>query len=630
MRLLWRAALFAASCTLPVSSTLPMFGQVSAASTTGQDITVGSPIAMTFYIAPAHPAEAEAKARSLQTVGSSDYHHFLTLKEFVQDYAVSDAELKSIEGSLKNLGFTIGYVYPNHLAIEVFGTVSATQNALGIKLNTVVKDGKTSITPDRAITLPASLQGKVRGVSGLNTLHHPHPMLKASVIPGQSTTRRAPAALVGGTPGNYLPADFARFYNVDGVYNRGYKGRGTTIGIVTLANFNPADAYAFWKGIGLSTSLSRITKIDVDGGTQVPVDPNLGEGETDLDTEYSGALAPEAQLRVYIAPNTDSAFINAFEAAASENLADTVSVSWGEAELLYFANPVSFFDGNQPSTTYLLDDFHDVFLEMALQGQTLYAASGDSGAFDTEGECSSFLVGKLSAKNPVCNAPYAVDAPSIDPLVTAAGGTTLPFDLVTGGGVHLFVPQERAWAWDYIFLEFNEQGVSFPLAEVFSVGGGGGVSSYFGVPWYQKGHQGITKTVADQYLTVNTGKGPILDLRLPSNFAGRNTPDLSANADPESGYQYISEGSVSNFYGGTSFVAPQLNGVTALLVDALGERVGQINPILYNLNYPASTDISAGDNWGYSALTQYDNAVGIGVLNATTLLNKLQAIKAGK
>ncbi len=59
MRLLWRAALFAASCTLPVSSTLPALGQVSAAVPTGKDVTVGSPLALTFYIAPAHPAAAE-------------------------------------------------------------------------------------------------------------------------------------------------------------------------------------------------------------------------------------------------------------------------------------------------------------------------------------------------------------------------------------------------------------------------------------------------------------------------------------------------------------------------------------------------------------------------------------------
>ena len=626
MRLLWRAALFAATCTLPASSTLPLFGQKSAAIATGSNVAIGSPIALTFYVAPAHLAEAEAKAKSIQTPGSQDYHQFLTTKQFVADYAVSNAELQSIEGSLENLGFTIAYVFPNHLAIQVTGTVSTAQNALGVTLKQFVKDGKPGFAPSKPITLPKELQGKVSGVGGLNTLHRPHPMLKQSAFPERTTRRAAPRNLVGGEPGDYLPADFSRFYDVDPLYNQGFSGRGTTIGIVTLANFKPADAYTFWKGIGLSVSQTRITTVDVDGGTIGPIDPD-GEGETDLDVEYSGALAPKAKLRVYISPNiTTSNFIDGFEAAASENIVDTVSTSWGGPELFYFSE----VDPTEPSETYLLDDFHAVFLEMALQGQTLYAAAGDSGSFDTVRDCSPF--GTATAKNAVCNAPYAVDSPSSDPLVTAAGGTTLPYSFTTQSGFNVYVKKERAWGWDYIVTEAAEQGFGdvYTLPDFFSVGGGGGVSSYFKLPWYQTSTPGITKTVAGQYFTVDTGAGPIVTVILPSAFAGRNSPDLSANADPESGYQYIQDNMVVDGYGGTSFVAPQLNGVTALFVEATGSRVGQINPALYHLGSAASTDIKPGDNWGYAALPGFDNASGLGILDAARLLKGLESLKAAK
>ena len=625
MRLLWRAAFFAASCTLPASFTLPSFGQMTAAAT-GKDVAIGNPIALTFYIAPAHLAEAEAKARSIQTPGSKDFHQFLTVKQFVDDYAVSNAELKSIEGSLQNLGFTIAYVFPNHLAIQVTGTVSTAQNALGVTLKQFVKDGKPGFAPSRPITLPKDLQGKVSGVGGLNTLHHPRPMLKQSAFAERSTRRPAPRKLVGGEPGDYLPADFSRFYNVDALYNQGFSGRGTTIGIVTLANFNPADAYTFWKGIGLSVSQTRITTVDVDGGTLGPINPD-GEGETDLDTEYSGALAPKAKLRVYVSPNvTTSNFIDGFEAAASENIADTVSTSWGEPELFYFPDLAPAY----PSETYLLDDFHAVFLEMALQGQTLYVAAGDSGAFDTVRGCSPF--GTASSTKDVCNAPYSVDSPSSDPLVTAAGGTTLPFSFTTTNGFHVSVAKQRAWGWDYIVTEAAEQGFGdvFTLPEFFSVGGGGGVSAYFKLPWYQTATPGTTRTVPGQYFTVNTGAGPVVDVILPGGFVGRNSPDLSANADPESGYQYIQEGMVIDGYGGTSFVAPQLNGVTALFVEATGNRVGQINPALYHLDTSASTDIKLGDNWGYSAIPGFDNASGVGVLDAGRLLKGLESLNQVK
>jgi kumamolisin len=171
---------------------------------------------------------------------------------------------------------------------------------------------------------------------------------------------------------------------VNPIYANGIKGRGTTVGIVTLANFYPADAYAFWSAIGLNVAQDRITTVNVDGGTDIAPSDALGEGETDIDVEESGGLAPDASLRVYIAPNnTNANFIDGFEAAASENIADTVSVSWGQPELDFFAEPSQ----NIADSTYFLDAFHDVFLEMGIQGQSMYVATGDSGAYDTVRGC---------------------------------------------------------------------------------------------------------------------------------------------------------------------------------------------------------------------------------------------------
>ena len=112
---------------------------------------------------------------------------------------------------------------------------------------------------------------------------------------------------------------------------------------------------------------------------------------------------------------------------------------------------------------------------------------------------------------------------------------------------------------------------------------------------------------------------------LPGGFAGRNSPDISTNADPQSGYQFISEGAIQDYYGGTSFVAPQLNGVTALFVQSVGGRVGQINPILYELGNAVFPDLTAGNNWGYNAGAGYDQATGVGKLDAAKLLSEIMA-----
>ena len=218
-----------------------------------------------------------------------------------------------------------------------------------------------------------------------------------------------------------------------------------------------------------------------------------------------------------------------------------------------------------------LGDFHTVFLEMALQGQTVYAASGDDGAFDTVGECP------VTGVTPTAT---TVDSPGNDPLMTAAGATTLPFNQVVtlrsnGAMIDLSVAIERAWSWNDISQQAAAQGqaASVPQSAVFSSGDGGVVSSYCAVRWYQTTTVGPQTTMPGQYFSEDTGSGPSIQVVLPANFAGRNMPDVVANGDPDTGYQVVSEGQIIDGYGGASFVAPQLNGVTALFTQMLGARV---------------------------------------------------------
>ena len=119
--------------------------------------------------------------------------------------------------------------------------------------------------------------------------------------------------------------------------------------------------------------------------------------------------------------------------------------------------------------------------------------------------------------------------------------------------------------------------------------------------------------------------GPTTLLKLPSHFTGRNLPDISLNADPETGYLvYSSTDNPTNFIseGGTSFVAPQLNGISALLTQSIGHRVGFWNPRVYLLQdifggskFSPFNDILAGDNWFYAGKPGYEPGAGIGTLN---------------
>ena len=586
---------------------------------------IGSPTAMTVYLAPRDPAKLASFVAALQTPGDPNFHKFITRAEFVSRFGPTGAQVAAVKSAFRQLGFTIGVLYPNHLALEVTAPASTVASALGVGLERMQLAGRIGTVPTAATRLPASVAGLVRGVGGFSTLSGAHSGLTAGV-------QAASGALSGlGVPGHFTPADYEKRYDVMPLVQAGATGNGTTIAIVTLSDFKAADAATFYADIGVTVGARHVTKVDVDGGTIGSTPYHDGDpGESDLDVQQSGAIAPNARVLAYVTPNISSAtFLNGFEAAASDNLADVVSCSWGEAELNYFANALT---GGVDETFYL-QAFHDVFEEMATQGQTVFTDADDNGAFEVNRFQYPVFpkIGKPPAYTPV----YSIHHPSSDPLVTAAGGTTVPFSetFADRGGVTVTVSQEQAWSWSYFPLGALAQNLGLTVVaddfeKSFAVGGGGGVSIYWGVPGYQNGLAGVTSTMPDQVLLKFGKKKDKILATEPSGFAGRNIPDLSANADPESGYFYVQDGAPNYFYGGTSFVAPQFAGTVALIVELLGHRVGQLNPQLYALQASgasAARDISKGDIWGYVATPGYDDATGLGVMDAAKLYEGLRA-----
>ena len=116
-------------------------------------------------------------------------------------------------------------------------------------------------------------------------------------------------------------------------------------------------------------------------------------------------------------------------------------------------------------------------------------------------------------------------------------------------------------------------------------------------------------------------------------------PDVSFNADPDTGYVIFYTSDQTGFgqfpfWGGTSFVAPQLNGVTMLLDQYVGKRVGFLNPTLYHLAaaglaYGGSkaplAQITAGDNWYYNGSKGYNLGAGLGTLDVFNFATYLRS-----
>jgi kumamolisin len=617
---------------LPV--TLAILSQLRAqASPLDQDLgpTNGTQIVTASLVLNVGNLDAlEAYVASTQDRNSGSYHKFLSVPEFVRNFAPDSARIAAVTKYLNSFGIEAAEVYADNLLITATGSVDAFNKAFAFSIHDFSKAGERFHRPTQAAVIPASLKDALLEVVG--------PSDEARFIPHKrnlsdfagSQLRKPnlvlPAKSLGATgiPGQYTVLDFANLYDINPLYDIGINGGGQTVGIATLAAFLPSDAYYYWKLVGLKVSQHRITVVKVDGGGKLSA--KAGSDETSLDVEQSGGVAPGANIIVYDAPNTNKGFIDLFYKAASDNLVDSLSTSWGQAEIDYFPEL-----NNGVDHTGLLRAFHTAFLELAAQGISTFATAGDAGAYD---------INRPGYNKPVNNV-LTVDSPGADPAVTVAGGTTTPITytpatldtifniMLPPNTPPLVVSTQRVWGQDYLQNYLVQYiGTKYENA-FFPGGGGGGVSIFWSLPKYQKATAGIRQSEPGQSVVFD---GQLL-LNLPANFRGRNLPDVALNADPLSGYIVVSSvlkkslGYVSDLSGGTSFVAPQLNGISALISQWVGQkRLGLWNPTLYSLQYlygyaPGSpfVDITTGDNWFYDGVPGYEPAAGIGALDVTEL-----------
>ncbi len=374
------------------------------------------------------------------------------------------------------------------------------------------------------------------------------------------------------------PQNFATDYNLSPLYRQGAVGSGQTVGIVTLAALDVGAPEAFWQQVGLPAGNRTLTVDNVDNG---PGAPSIAAGtqETDLDVEQAGGVAPGANVIVYQAPHTDFGFVDAFMTAASQDIADSVSTGWGGSETFLRSSVAT--GSESPG---LQAAFDEAFLEMAAQGQSTFVATGDAGAY--------------LATEDLQTTDLSIGYPANSPFTTAAGGTTLPWSAsISGpdGNATVDVPAQRTWGWDYLWPAISAvTGVPEATAAQEAIAGGsGGYSVFEPKPSYQQGVSGTSFFSAVPYLTP-TDYQKVGGLLLPTQWdfdgtppvihgpgQGRAVPDLSTNADPETGFLVyvpsfagVGEAALQGGYGGTSFVAPDLGGSTAVIDSLIGHRAG--------------------------------------------------------
>ena len=572
---------------------------------------------LSLGLTPRNGAALDALVESVADPKSPNFRQFLTSAQFAAQFGQTPAAVAQVVAYLQSQGFTVTNVHASNLLITFKGTNAQIAATFGTTIHDYTQAGTAFQAPATAAVLPAQIAGVSVGVAGMGTRARPmsylHTAPNTGALAGDTVQPKLTAVPhdAGNPVGSWTVKDLAAKYNVNPLYAKGLTGAGKTIGIATLATYDQADAYAYWDALGLPVDHARITDIVVDPADGAP--GSDGSDETTLDVEQSGGLAPGAKMRVYIGPNAGNGFLETFATAIDEDQVDVLSASWGSPEI--------FYDGD-PSLALM----HNVFKQAAVQGIPVIAASGDAGAYDIN----------RNVPYPDCTTLLTVDYPAADPYVLAAGGTSLPNVSPHKHGT-VTQPYERPWGGDYMKNYITQwYGLGLYYADYLAEGGGGGVSVRFARPSYQSGLAGVQNSASAQSLVCGpaiTGGGYADYWDLPAGAAGRNLPDVALNADPASGYVVLFGGEVQPGWGGTSFVAPQLNGLLTLISEDITPtagnpkgRMGRPMPKMYAAfkaqGYAAGSPflpITVGNNGFYKAGPNYNPASGLGSVDFTAL-----------
>jgi subtilase family serine protease len=303
---------------------------------------------------------------------SPDYRHFLTVAQFTEQFGPNEQDYAAVAAYLQSQGLTVEVAPANRLVVPVSGSVAQINSALKLQMSSYQHptENRTFFSPDREPSLPLNL--RVRHITGLDNFSQPHHVAQRANAGQQG------AAVNGSGPNNsYLGSDMRAAYYGGTTLD----GTGQAIGLIEFGGYDTTDVSLTFTNAGQTTNVP-VNNVLLDGATGGTVGE---DSEQVLDIVQAIGVAPGlSQVRVYIGIGQDDASL--LNSMASENIAKQLSCSWGWLP----ADPAT-------------DDVF--FQEMAAQGQSFFAASGDSGAFAAA--ISPFFY------------------PADDQYVTAVGGTHL-------------------------------------------------------------------------------------------------------------------------------------------------------------------------------------------------------------
>jgi len=653
---------FATSALASPSTATPRYVAVHASMTTNHAARMGgfssAQMSVEVALAPRDVAGLNATLQAVYTPGSASYQHWLAQGEFDTRYAPAAATRAAVGRYLSQSGLRVESTASPFL-VRASGTSTQVSAAFRTTLTRYRSSrGTQFFANSTAAMMPSALARSVLGVVGLSNTVRQHAMVlpnkrpaaqpsaassSASCETGYPTRQQLIGFYVngvnfpsgyGGGPGcsGLTPSQTNSIYGAPHVGPRG-KGAGVTLGLFELSAYQQSDIVTYAHTFFGPGFTPHLTDVNVDGGPLNPVCPAgdtcppefngySGDIEVDADIETQLAISPDvSRIIVYNAPNdfTGQTSLDEYSRIAHDDQADAVSSSWGECE-------------NEVGPAYAQAE-NVLFEQMALQGQSMFGASGDSGAFDCLPADGTDIVN--------------VDDPPAQPWVTSVGGTSLESDN-PGTNPHPAYPAgvETVWNPGNLCNTSANEGGEPGLFWCDTTGAsGGGSSQFWGRPFYQRG-----PGIINRFTTY--GNGTTHCSLAAKGTPCRQMPDISANADQFTPYAEFCTGNASTpqstcatfsdsqpvpgwfGIGGTSLSSPLWSGIAADRDSFRGHRSGSFNPLVYLLYNVAPGryfhDITgigpkqqaATNNGLFPTTPRYDEATGIGSPKMAALITR--------
>ena len=329
------------------------------------------------------------------------YHHFLSVEAFTDQFGPTQENYDTVVQFAEANGFTVTGTAPNRMIVDITGSVANIERAFHVTMGVYQHptENRTFYATEQEPT--PDLPFPIWHITGLDNFSIPHP----------ASLRRNPASKshrTGSGPDDYfIGSDMRTAYYGNGALD----GSGQSVGLLEFGGYNTQDVENYFDSLGQPLD-TEIVGISTDGSS-LRCGQGCDDTEQALDLEETISMAPGlSEVRVYVANESD---VDIFNRMATDDTSKSLSCSWG-------------WDPADPSS----DD--PIFEEFAAQGQNLFVASGDSGAYRKK----------------------SIDIyPADDAYITSVGGT----DLTTGGAGG---PWESETAWTHSGGGVSPDGIAIP------------------------------------------------------------------------------------------------------------------------------------------------------------------------